>query len=155
MAVTVDHATPATAATRVSGNERGAAEAARVLEADLKARVRGEVRFDRTSRMLYSTDASNYQIEPIGVIVPESIDDVLAAIEIAASHGAPILPRGSGSSLAGQTVGTALVIDCSKRLSRILVLDVEARVVTVEPGINLDLLNKQLKASGLMFGPDP
>jgi FAD/FMN-containing dehydrogenase/Fe-S oxidoreductase len=135
--------------------QRGARETARVLQAELKARVVGEVRFDRTARMLYSTDASNYQIEPVGVVIPKTLDDVHAAVELAASHGVPILPRGGGSSLAGQTVGAALVIDFSKYLSRIVNINAEARTVTVEPGINLDNLNNQLKVQGLMFGPDP
>ena len=95
--------------------------------------------------MLYSTDASNYQIEPVGVVIPASRDDVLATIEIAARHGVPLLPRGGGSSLAGQTVGAALVIDFSKSLSRVLDIDLEGGTVTVEPGINLDALNRQLK----------
>ena len=98
---------------------RAAAETARVLSTELAARINGEVRFDRVSRMLYSTDASNYQIEPIGVVVPKTMDDVLATIELASSHGVPLLPRGGGSSLAGQTVGAALVIDFSKHLSRV------------------------------------
>ena len=84
-------------------------EAAMGNQAELKARISGEVRFDRTARMLYSTDASNYQIEPVGVVIPRSQDDAIAAIELATSHGVPILPRGGGSSLAGQTVGAALV----------------------------------------------
>jgi FAD/FMN-containing dehydrogenase/Fe-S oxidoreductase len=134
---------------------RAAVETARVLEAELKARISGEVRFDKTSRMLYSTDASNYQIEPVGVVVPKSMDDVHATIDLAASHGVPILPRGGGSSLAGQTVGAAIVIDFSKYLNRVLDVDLEARRVTAEPGINLDLLNRQLKANNMMFGPDP
>ncbi|MDQ2682182.1 MAG: FAD-binding oxidoreductase, partial [Chloroflexota bacterium] len=134
---------------------RGASEAARVLQAELKARISGEVRFDRTSRMLYSTDASNYQIEPIGVVIPKSADDAVGVIELAASHGVPILPRGGGSSLAGQTVGAALVIDFSKYCNRVLDLNLEAGTVTVETGSSLDLLNRQLKANGMMFGPDP
>ena len=134
---------------------RAAVEMAKVLQAELSARISGEVRFDRTSRMLYSTDASNYQIEPVGVVVPKSMDDVHAAIELASSHGVPILPRGGGSSLAGQTVGAALVIDFSKYLSRVIDVDLEAKRVTVEPGINLDLLNRSLRPNGLMFGPDP
>ena len=138
-----------------SQQQRAAIETARVLQAELKARVSGEVRFDRTARMLYSTDASNYQIEPVGVVIPKSIEDVLAAVELASSHGVPILPRGGGSSLAGQTVGAALVIDFSKYLSRVTNMNAEAQTVSVEPGINLDTLNKQLKAQGLMFGPDP
>ena len=135
--------------------QRAAVETASVLEAELQARISGEVRFDRTARMLYSTDASNYQIEPIGVVLPRTMDDVVGAIELAASHGVPVLPRGGGSSLAGQTVGAALVIDFSKYLSRVLDLDVEAKQVTVEPGASLDLLNRELKANGLMYGPDP
>ena len=106
---------------------RAAVEAARVLEAELTARISGEVRFDRTSRMLYSTDASNYQIEPIGVVIPKSADDAIGAIELAASHGVPILPRGGGSSLAGQTVGAALVIDFSKYCNRVLDLEPRGR----------------------------
>ncbi len=140
---------------RESQEQRAAKEAARVLQAELKARISGEVRFDRTARMLYSTDASNYQIEPIGVVIPKSQDDAIAAIELATSHGVPILPRGGGSSLAGQTVGAALVIDMSKYCNRILELDLEAGTASVETGSSLDLLNRQLKANGLMFGPDP
>ena len=132
-----------------------ATETSRVLEVELRSRINGEVRFDRTSRMLYSTDASNYQIEPVGVVIPKSIDDAIGAIELAASHDVPILPRGGGSSLAGQTVGAALVIDFSKYLSRVIDLDLEKQSVLVEPGINLDSLNRHVRANGLMFGPDP
>ncbi|MGH2548703.1 MAG: FAD-binding oxidoreductase, partial [Thermomicrobiales bacterium] len=90
--------TPATNPDDRAGRDRRAAlETARVLQAELDARIDGEVRFDRTSRMLYSTDASNYQIEPIGVVVPKSIDDVQASIELASSHGVPIVARGGGS----------------------------------------------------------
>jgi FAD/FMN-containing dehydrogenase/Fe-S oxidoreductase len=134
---------------------KAARETATVLEAELAARIQGEVRFDRVSRMLYATDASNYQIEPIGVVVPKSNDDIIAAISLASSHGVPILPRGGGSSLAGQAVGAALVIDTSKYLNRVIDIRPEQRTVSVEPGINLDILNRQLKAHGLMFGPDP
>jgi FAD/FMN-containing dehydrogenase/Fe-S oxidoreductase len=142
-------------ASRASVDRRGAAETARVLAAELEARVEGEVRFDQVSRMLYATDASNYQIEPVGVVVPKSVDDVLATIELACSHGVPLLPRGGGSSLAGQAVGAALVIDFSKYLSRVVAVEPEARTVTVEPGITIAQLNKRLKPNGLMFGPDP
>jgi len=134
---------------------KGAFETASVLHAELAARIQGEVRFDAASRMLYATDASNYQIEPVGVVIPRSVDDVIAAIEMATSHSVPILPRGGGSSLAGQAVGAALVIDTSKYLNRVVAFHPESRSVTVEPGINLDMLNRQVKASGLMFGPDP
>jgi FAD/FMN-containing dehydrogenase/Fe-S oxidoreductase len=134
---------------------QGAFETATVLEAELSARIQGEVRFDDVSRMLYSTDASNYQVEPIGVVIPRSSDDVAAAIEMAASHNVPILTRGGGSSLAGQAVGAALIIDTSKYMNRVLGFHPETRSVTVEPGINLDMLNRQVKTHGLMFGPDP
>jgi FAD/FMN-containing dehydrogenase/Fe-S oxidoreductase len=135
--------------------DRAAVETARILQAELKQRVAGEVRFDRAARMLYSTDASNYQIEPIGVVLPKTTEDVLATVELAASHGVPLLPRGGGSALAGQTVGAALIVDFSKYLNRVLAVDPEAKTVTVEPGINLDSLNRLLKPNGLMFGPDP
>ena len=135
--------------------QQSAVELASGLQDELRKNTSGEVRFDAVSRMLYSTDASNYQIEPIGVVIPSSQEDVLATIEIAAQHGVPLLPRGGGSSLAGQTVGAALVIDFSKILNRILDIDAEARTVTVEPGINIDALNRQLRPTGLMFGPDP
>ncbi len=131
------------------------ADTARVLQAELHARISGEVKFDRVNRMPYSTDASNYQIEPVGVVIPRTTDDVIGAIELARSHGVPVLPRGGGSSLAGQAVGAALVIDTSKYLSRITSFQPEDRSVTVEPGINLDSLNRQIKSAGLMFGPDP
>ena len=130
-------------------------ETSLVLQAELKARINGEVRFDRTSRMLYSTDASNYQIEPVGVVIPRSLDDAMGAIELAASHGVPVLPRGGGSSLAGQTVGAALVIDFSKYLARIIDLNVEEGTVLAEPGLNLESLNTQIKANKWMYGPDP
>ncbi|MDP9365619.1 MAG: FAD-binding protein, partial [Chloroflexota bacterium] len=140
---------------RAAVARRGERETARVLAAELQARITGEVRFDRVYRMLYATDASNYQIEPVGVVIPKTREDVLATVELAASHGVPLLPRGGGSSLAGQAVGAALVIDFSKYLSRVLAVDPEARTVTVEPGIPLARLNAQLKPHGLMFGPDP
>ena len=141
--------------TRSESGHHPGSDAAGALQDELRTRIKGEVRFDAVSRVLYSTDASNYQIEPVGVVIPTSIDDVLATIEVARRHRVPMLPRGGGSSLAGQTVGAALVIDFSKALSNVLSVDVEARTVTVEPGINIDALNRQLKSSGLMFGPDP
>ncbi|HWV25429.1 MAG TPA: FAD-linked oxidase C-terminal domain-containing protein, partial [Thermomicrobiales bacterium] len=135
--------------------QRAELETASVLEAELKARIHGEVRFDRVSRMLYATDASNYQIDPVGVVIPRSMDDVIGAIELAASHSVPVLPRGGGSSLAGQSVGAALVIDTSKYLNKVLSFNQDEKNVTVEPGINLDALNRRMKQHGLMFGPDP
>src|SRR2546426_2146659 len=91
----------------------------------LKKRVTGEVRFDRVSRLLYSTDASIYEIEPIGVVVPRTHEDVFATMEVARDFKVPILPRGGGTSLAGQTVGNAVVIDMSKYLNHILEVNTE------------------------------
>jgi FAD/FMN-containing dehydrogenase/Fe-S oxidoreductase len=129
--------------------------AAIMLEAELRGRIDGEVRFDRTTRMLYSTDASNYQIEPVGVVIPRNADDVHAAVELAAKYNISILPRGGGSALAGQTVGHSLVIDFSKYMADVIEVNEEARTARVQPGINLDVLNTILKPRGLMFGPDP
>jgi len=121
----------------------------------LRAELRGEVLFDRASRGRYATDASIYQIEPVGVVVPETTDDVAAAIAIAAEHGVPVLPRGGGTSQCGQTVNRALVVDCSRHLRRILAVDPAARRARVEPGIVLGQLNAALKPDGLFFPIDP
>jgi len=125
------------------------------LAAMLAREVQGEVRFDGWSRMLYSTDASLYQIQPVGVVLPRSVADMQASMEIAARHRVPVLGRGGGSSLAGQAVGAALVLDTSKYMNRILGIDVEARTATVEPGITVAALNRALAPLGLMLGPDP
>jgi FAD/FMN-containing dehydrogenase/Fe-S oxidoreductase len=131
------------------------AEAIQALEAELRWNLAGEVRFDQYSRMLYSTDASNYQIEPYGVVLPKTIDDLRATIELAGKYRIPILPRGGGSSLTGQTVGAAVVVDTSKYLNQILEVDTDAQTVRVQPGIVLQQLNTKLRRHGLMFGPDP
>ncbi len=120
----------------------------------LRKALEGEVLFDRFSRGRYSTDASHYQIEPVGVVVPRTDDDVRAALQIAREEGVPLLPRGGGTSQSGQTVGRALVLDFSKHLKRIIAFDAEAKTCMVEPGIVLDDLNRQLKASGLWFPVD-
>ncbi|MDQ3557030.1 MAG: FAD-binding oxidoreductase, partial [Gemmatimonadota bacterium] len=125
------------------------------LERALRERVRGEVRFDAKSRLLYSTDASLYQILPVGVVVPRDADDVRAATEIAAEMGVPVLPRGGGTALAGQTVGPALVLDFTKRMHRILEMDPDRRRVRVQPGLSLERLNHAAAVHGLQFGPDP
>src|SRR5436190_10596687 len=120
----------------------------------LRDAVRGEVLFDRASRGRYATDASIYQVEPVGVLVPSSHDDVRAAFAICRELGVPILPRGAGSSQCGQTVGAALVVDHSKTLAGIVGFDKDARTVTVEPGIVLDALNAWLRPHGLWFPVD-
>jgi len=120
----------------------------------LAREIEGEVLFDPASRGRYSTDASIYQIEPVGVVIPKTGQDVRVAIQIAAEEGIPILPRGAGTSQCGQTVGAALVIDNSKYLNRLLEVDAENRVALVEPGLVLDHLNAKLTAHGLWFAVD-
>ncbi len=124
------------------------------LAQELAARTEGEVRFDDRARSLYATDASPYEITPHGVVLPKSVADVGVVLELARRDSVPLLPRGGGTSLAGQTVGEAIVIDFSKYLTRILHFDPEARTVTVEPGIVRDELNRFLAPHGLQFTPD-
>lgn len=121
----------------------------------LRREVRGEIAFDPVTRGLYATDASIYQIEPLGVAIPSCVDDVVAIRAVCAEAGVPILPRGAGTSQCGQTVNRAIVVDCSKRLCAIEELDVAARRVRVQPGIVLDELNAQLKSKGLFFRSIP
>jgi FAD/FMN-containing dehydrogenase/Fe-S oxidoreductase len=125
------------------------------LEDDLRRSVRGEVRFDAGSRALYATDASNYRQVPIGVVVPRDIDDLAAAVATCRRHGAPLLGRGGGTSLAGQCCNTAVVLDCSKHLNRVLEIDPAARTARVQPGVVLDDLRREAGRYGLTFGPDP
>ena len=120
----------------------------------LRRELEGEVLFDRFSRGRYSTDASHYQIEPVGVVVPRTDDDVRAAIAIAREEGVPLLPRGGATSQSGQTVGRALVIDFSKHLNRLVEINEIDGISIVEPGIVLDELNRQLRQSGLWFPVD-
>lgn len=120
----------------------------------LRRAVRGEVLFDAASRGRYSTDASIYQIQPIGVLIPRDEDDLRAALDVCRELKVPILPRGGGSSQCGQTVGRALVIDCSKYLDRVIAFDKDAATVQVQPGITLDALNALLKPHGLWFPVD-
>jgi len=124
------------------------------LYQSLKKHVTGEVRFDRASRLMYSTDASIYEIEPIGVVLPRTHEDIFATIEIARDYKVPILPRGGGTSLAGQTVGDAVVIDMSKYLNRVLDVNTEERWALIEPGVVQEQLNLHLKPMGYLFGPD-
>lgn len=127
----------------------------RDLERDLAARVDGEVRFDPGSRGAYSTDGSNYRQVPLGVVVPRTVDAAAEAVAVCREHRAPVTSRGGGTSLAGQTCNTAVVIDWSKYCNRLVSVDEEAGACVVEPGIVLDELNRRLAATGLMFGPRP
>jgi FAD/FMN-containing dehydrogenase/Fe-S oxidoreductase len=124
------------------------------LERRLKSEGLHEVRFDPFSRGRYATDASHYQMMPLGVVIPRTIEEADRAIAIARAEGVSVLARGGGTSQCGQTVNRALVIDCSKHLNRILELDVEGRRCVVEPGIVLDDLNRALKPHGLWFPVD-
>ncbi len=126
----------------------------RLLQRELERAVDGEVRFDRVSRALYSTDASVYQIEPLGVVLPKSAEAVVRAVEIAARHGVPITPRGGGTSQAGQSIGSGIVLDTSKHLNRVLEVNADERWARVEPGVVLDELNAALRPHNLRFAPD-
>ncbi|HEY3043704.1 MAG TPA: FAD-binding and (Fe-S)-binding domain-containing protein, partial [Vicinamibacterales bacterium] len=124
------------------------------LRRDLQTRTTGEVRFDQISRALYSTDASVYQIEPQGVVLPRSRDDLIRIVRTCAEHGCSLTMRGGGTSQAGQAIGPGIIVDTSKHLNRVLEVNVDERWARVEPGIVLDELNAQLKAHGLRFAPD-
>ena len=124
------------------------------LERRLKAEEVGEVRFDAFTRGRYATDASHYQIMPLGVVTPRTIEEAERAIGVCRAEGVPVTARGGGTSQAGQTVNEGLVVDCSRNLDRVLDLDVAGRRCVVEPGIVLDELNRKLKSSGLWFPVD-
>jgi FAD/FMN-containing dehydrogenase/Fe-S oxidoreductase len=117
--------------------------------------IAGEVRFDKHDRMLYATDASIYQIEPIGVVIPKHLDDVRRMVEYCRDHSLPLLPRGGGTSLAGQCVNHAVVMDMSAHLAGLAWVDAGRRTCGVQPGITIDDLNDRLKERGLFFAPDP
>ena len=134
---------------RIRGKER------QDIADELTRRVDGEVRFDPYSRLLYSTDASIYQMEPIGVVIPRTADDVQAVVEFAAGEGIPVLPRSGGTSLAGQTVNHAIVLDFSKYLNNVLEVNAEEGWARVQPGIILEQLTKQVASHGLQYAPDP
>src|ERR1700756_1284120 len=124
------------------------------LETRLRREIRGAVLFDAFSRGRYAPDASISQIEPLGVVVPRSREDAAAAIAIAREEGAPVLPRGGGTSQCGQTVARALVMDCSKYMDKVVALDAEARRVSVQPGVVLERLNASLRRDKLFYPVD-
>ncbi|WP_436922896.1 FAD-binding and (Fe-S)-binding domain-containing protein [Halosimplex amylolyticum] len=126
------------------------------LAGALRDAVAGEVRFDEYSQVLYATDGSIYQARPAGVVVPRSVADVRETVRLAGDHGVPVLPRGAGSSLAGQTVGPGcVVLDCSKYMDSVVSVDPDARRATVQPGVVQDDLDDRLADHGLQFAPDP
>ena len=124
------------------------------LRRDLEAGIEGEVRFDRISRALYSTDASVYQIEPLAVVVPRSRDDVVRVVKACRTHRCPLTMRGGGTSQAGQAIGSGVIVDTSKYFNRLLEVNAAERWARVEPGIVLDELNATLRSDGLRFAPD-
>ncbi|HED53000.1 MAG TPA: FAD-binding oxidoreductase [Phycisphaerales bacterium] len=125
------------------------------LARGLARAVAGEVRFGLHDRMLYATDASIYQVEPLGVVIPDSIEDVIAAVRYCAGHGLPILPRGGGTSLAGQCTNEAVVLDLSVNCGAVRKVSVEQKTCEVDAGMTVDQLNRYLKPTGLFFAPDP
>ena len=125
------------------------------LEQRLRETIAGEVRFDAASRALYATDASNYRHVPIGVVVPRSIEDIVNTIHVCHDLGAPVLARGAGTSIAGQSCNVAVIIDSSKYLNHVLGVDRQAGTARVEPGTVLDDLNRAAQKESLAFGPDP
>ncbi|MBV8774814.1 MAG: FAD-binding oxidoreductase, partial [Deltaproteobacteria bacterium] len=125
------------------------------LKKQLARVIEGEVRFDAGSRALYSTDASNYRLVPVGVVIPRHAEDVTRAVGLARENRIPILPRGGGTALAGQTVNTALVLDFSKYMNVVRQVDPERHMAVVEPGVVQAQLNAAAAEYGLFFGPDP
>ena len=128
---------------------------ATALAAALRRAVSGEVRFDAGSLAVYAHDASNYRQVPIGVVLPKTVEDIVAAVAVCREHGAPILPRGGGTAQNGQTVNVAVVLDCSKYLNQVLEVDPAARSARVEPGVVCDALRDAAEEHALTFGPDP
>ena len=125
------------------------------LERALLKEIQGEVRFDYGSRALYATDGSNYRQVPIGVVLPRNNDDVLAAVALCRQYGAPLLPRGGGTSLAGQCCNVAVILDFSKYMAGILTVDPGRRLARVQPGVILDHLRSAAERHRLTFAPDP
>ena len=147
--------TERTAAGRITSAYEPSPPGHEALARELRAAIEGEVRFDVGSRAVYSTDASSYRQVPIGVVLPRTIDDVIATVALCRRHGAPIAARGGGTSLAGQGCNVAVLIDFSKYLNRIVALDPQRRIAQVEPGCVLDALRDAAEQHHLTFGPDP
>ena len=125
------------------------------LESELRSRIRGEVRFDDGSKAMYSTDASNYRQIPIGVVIPRDAEDVVQSVAVARQFGVPLLPRGGGTALAGQSCNVALLVDMSKYMNRVLAIDPDGNTARIEPGTILDDLRNAAEKYHLTFGPDP
>src|SRR4030043_474522 len=121
----------------------------------LKSSIKGEVKTDPVTRVLYSTDAAIHKIEPLGVCFPCNLEELETIVKLCDQYTIPLIPRGSGSSLAGQSIGDGLIIDCSRYLNKLVEINQEGKYVVVEPGLILDDLNRTVKKYDLQFGPDP
>ncbi len=133
----------------------GIKDRANALTAELRAPITGEVRFDDGTRALYAVDGSNYRQVPIGVVIPKTIEEVIQTVALARKHGAPLLPRGGGTSLAGQSCNVAVIVDFSKYLNQIIEINPQEKYAWVQPGCVLDKLRNRANEHGLTFGPDP
>src|SRR5688572_17008853 len=131
------------------------ASAIRGVERQLASRLEGEVDFSAGARALYAADASNYRQVPVGVVFPRTTDEVVETVRACREHGVPILPRGGGTSLAGQCCNVAVVIDMSRHLRQVVDIDPRRKLARVQPGLVLDDLQRALHPHGLMYGPDP
>ena len=125
------------------------------IQNELKKYISGEIRFDDYSKQMYSTDGSIYKIDPMGVVIPQNYEDVIALHEFAFKNNVTLTPRGGGTSLSGQTVNDGIVVDFSKYLNKIIKVSPEEKFVITQPGISIDNLNRELKSYGLFFTPDP
>ncbi|MFR0353302.1 FAD-linked oxidase C-terminal domain-containing protein [Streptomyces sediminimaris] len=125
------------------------------LQAELRGAVRGDVRFDVTSRALVTMDASNYRRVPLGVVAPRDAEDVAAVLAVCREHGVPVVPRGGGTSIAGQATGAGVVLDFTRHMNRLVSIDPRQRTAVVQPGLVLDRLQEAAAPHGLRFGPDP
>ena len=134
---------------------KSTASASHALKSALRARIEGEVSFEPGARALYATDASNYRQVPIGVVIPRTTEDVVNIVRTCREYRVPLLPRGGGTSLAGQCCNAAIVIDMSRHLNAVVAIDRDRRTARVQPGVVLDDLQRATAGSGLMFGPDP
>jgi FAD/FMN-containing dehydrogenase/Fe-S oxidoreductase len=139
---------------RVLDRSNGLEVDSAALAGELARRIRGEVRFDAGDRAMYATDGSNYRHVPIGVVIPRTVEDVVQTVRICREHGAPVLPRGGGTSLAGQCCNVAVVIDFSKYLNQVLSVDAELATVRVLPGVLRDRVTGETERHGLTFAPD-
>ncbi|MEJ8643800.1 FAD-binding oxidoreductase [Streptomyces sp. MS1.HAVA.3] len=125
------------------------------VERTLRAQLRGEVDFSAAARALVTMDASNYRRVPVGVVAPRDAEDVAAALRVCAEAGVPVVPRGGGTSIAGQATGTGVVLDLTRHMNALVSVDPAARTAVVQPGLVLDRLRDAVRPYGLTFGPDP